>query len=48
MSLFSLRFLNVLLLITTADPGGNFVRKYKTIKFDLVGEQTATKYIKIS
>ena len=29
-------------------PGGNFVRKYKTIKFDLVGEQTATKYIQIS
>ena len=48
MSLFSLRFLNILWLITTAHPGGNFVRKYKTINFDLVGEQTATKYIQIS
>ena len=33
--------------IYTNHPGGNPVHKHKTIKFDVVGEQPATEYIKI-
>ena len=36
------------LTIYTNHPGGNPVHKHKTIKFDVVGEQPATEYIKIS
>ena len=37
-----------LLAINTDNPGGNLVQKHKTIKFNVVGEQTATKYPQIS
>ena len=33
--------------LTQISAGGNLVHK-KTIKFDVLGEQAATKYIKIS
>ena len=33
------------LTIYTNHPGGNLVHKYKTIKFDVVVERPATKYI---
>ena len=36
------------LTINTDNPGGNLVQKYKTIKFNLVGEQPAAKYPHIS
>ena len=36
------------LTIYTNHPGGNPVRKHKTIKFEVVGEQPATMYIQIS
>ena len=29
-------------------PTGNLVQKHKTLRFDVVGEQTATKYPQIS
>ena len=32
------------LTIDTNNQGGNFVQKHKAIEFDLVGEQSATKY----
>ena len=37
-----------MLTIYTKPPGWNLVHKHKTIKFDEVGERTATKYIQIS
>ena len=36
------------LTIYTNHPGRNLVHEYKTIKFDVVEEQSATKYIQIS
>ena len=33
------------LTIYTNHPSGNLVHKYKTIKFDVVVERSATKYI---
>ena len=33
------------LTIYTNHPGGNLVRKHKTVRVDEVGERTATKYI---
>ena len=36
------------LTIYTNHPGGNPVRKHKTIKFEVVGEQPATMYIQIN
>ena len=46
----SKRFQNVirLLAINKDNPGGNLVQKHKTIKFNVVGEQPATKYPQIS
>ena len=35
-----------LLSINTDNPGGNLMQKHKTIKFNVVGEQPATKYPK--
>ena len=32
------------LTIYTNHPGGNLLHKHKTVKFDVVGEQPATKY----
>ena len=42
------RFQNVIRVLTikTDNPGGNLVQKHKTIKFNVVGEQPATKYPK--
>jgi len=34
--------------LTQISAGGNLVHKKKTIKFDVLGEQAATKNIKIS
>ena len=38
----------VVLTIYTNHPGGNLVYKNKTIKFKVVGELSATKYIQVS
>ena len=37
-----------LLSINTDNPDGNLMQKHKTIKFNVVGEQPATKYPQIS
>ena len=34
--------------VNMSNPGENLVHKHKTIKFDVVGERPATKYIQIS
>ena len=36
------------LTIYTSHPGKNLLHKHMTIKFDVVGERPATKYIQIS